>query len=269
MDKRYIYSNIRTLLISGFSDDQLRDLCKEEPELEVVHQNRPQGTNRETFVRELVEEAERRLILDRLLELARDRNPRQYQAHRPYYQGEPVESTPQPPALVPDKAAPIPSEPIRSGPARPLELFFSYSHKDEALRDELATHLKLLQRQGIITAWHDRQITAGSEWAGAIDDHLNSARIILLLISADFIASDYCYDIELKRAMERHAAGEAVVIPIILRPADWSGAPFGKLQALPKNAQPVTTWSNRDEAWLNVTQGIRRVAAELAAKPYR
>ncbi len=115
-----------------------------------------------------------------------------------------------------------------------VEIFFSYSHKDEMLRDELAKHLSIMKRQGIIDAWHDRAITAGSEWAGEIDTHLNSAQIILLLISADFLASDYCYDIELKRAMECHEVGKAQVIPIILKPVDWYGAPFGKLQALPK-----------------------------------
>lgn len=116
----------------------------------------------------------------------------------------------------------------------------------------------------IIKAWHDREISAGTEWANAIDENLNAADVILLLVSANFLASDYCYDIELKRAMERHEAGEARVIPIILKPVDWSGATFGKLQALPKNAKPITQWSDRDEAFLNVAQGIRRVAAEIA-----
>ena len=146
-----------------------------------------------------------------------------------------------------------------------IEVFFSYSHRDEDLRDELAKHLSILKRQGVISAWHDRQITDGSEWAGEIDTHLSSADIILLLISADFIASDYCWDIELKQAMERHEAKEACVIPVILRPSDWHGAPFGKLQALPKNAQPVTSWTNRDEAFLNVAQGIRRTVEHMVA----
>lgn len=149
-----------------------------------------------------------------------------------------------------------------------LEVFFSYSHRDEILRDELAKHLSIMKRQGTISAWYDRQITAGSEWAGEIDDHLNSARVILLLISADFLASDYCWDVELKRAIERHEAGDACVIPIILKPVDWSGAPFSKLQALPKNAHPVTSWANPDEAFLDVAKGIRRAVEAIAqAKP--
>ncbi len=145
-----------------------------------------------------------------------------------------------------------------------LTVFFSYSHKDEELRDELATHLKMMQRQGLISSWHDRQISAGTEWANAIDDNLNIADVILLLISANFLASDYCYDIELQRAMERHEAGEARVIPIVLKPCDWTYAPFGKLQALPQPAKPVTQWSDRDEAFLNISQGLRLAVKEFA-----
>src|SRR5579871_1216010 len=144
-----------------------------------------------------------------------------------------------------------------SGQTVPMELFYSYSHKDEELRETLETHLSPLKRQGVIAGWHDRRISAGTEWADQIDEHLNSAQIILLLISADFLASDYCYDKEMTRAMERHEAGAARVIPIILRPCDWHGAPFGKLQALPKDAKPITDWSNRDAAFLDVAQGIR------------
>ena len=95
---------------------------------------------------------------------------------------------------------------------------------------------------------------------------LESAKIILLLVSADFLASDYCYDVELKRAMERHEAKEALVIPIILREVDWKGAPFGKLQALPKKAKPVTNWSNTDSAFANIARGIRRAVEEPKEK---
>lgn len=144
-----------------------------------------------------------------------------------------------------------------------IEVFFSYAHEDEELRDELAKHLKLLERQGVITSWYDREITAGSDWAGKIDGHLETAQVILLLISADFLASDYCYDVEMKRAMERHETREAIVIPVILREVDWQGAQFGKLQALPKNAAPVTNWENRDRAFADIARGIRRAVAQL------
>ena len=147
----------------------------------------------------------------------------------------------------------------------PIRLFFSYAHKDEALRNELADHLAILERQGLIEPWHDREIGAGTEWAGQIDENLEKADIILLLVSASFMASTYCFDKELKRALERHEAKQARVVPIIVRPADWQSAPFGKLQALPKDGKAVTSWSNQDEAWTDVAKGLRRVVADLGA----
>lgn len=150
----------------------------------------------------------------------------------------------------------------------PIEIFYSYSHKDEKLRGELEKQLSLLNRQGIIAEWHDRKILAGQEWASKIDTHLNTADIILLLVSPDFMASDYCYSIEMKRAMERHEREEAHVIPIILRPVYWQGAPFGKLQALPTDAKPVTgpDWHSLDEALFDVAEGIRKAVAQIVVK---
>ena len=144
-----------------------------------------------------------------------------------------------------------------------IEVFFSYAHEDEKLRDELAKHLSLLEEQGFIKAWYDRDISAGTEWDTKINEHLNTADLILLLVSADFLASKYIRSVELRRAMERHEAKEARVIPVILRPVDWRGAQFGQLQALPKNALPITTWSNQDEAFLDVARRIRQVVEEL------
>ena len=140
----------------------------------------------------------------------------------------------------------------------PIRLFYSYSHKDEELRKELEDHLSLLRRQGVISGWHDRMIGAGEEWKGQLDKNLEEAQIILLLISPSFLASDYCYDIETKRALDRHDKGEAKVIPVLLRPVDWEGAPFARLQGLPIDLRPVTTWTNKDEAFKNIAQGIRR-----------
>ena len=144
-----------------------------------------------------------------------------------------------------------------------IEVFYSYSHVDEELRIQLENHLTILRRKEVITDWHDRKIDAGREWEGEIDAHLNTAHIILLLISSDFIASDYCYNVEMMRAMERHNAGEARVIPVILRSVDWQGAPFGTLQALPQDAVPVTRWEDQDEAFTNITEGIRKVVEEF------
>jgi TIR domain len=148
-----------------------------------------------------------------------------------------------------------------------IEVFLSYSHRDEALRRVLEDHLALLRRQGVISTWHDRQIGAGTEWAGQIDKRLEKARVILLLVSAAFLASDYCNDVEVKRAMQRHETGEARVIPVILRPVDWHEASFGKLQALPRDGKPITTCSNRDQALLDVTRGIRTAVRILPSGP--
>ncbi|MBN1966544.1 MAG: TIR domain-containing protein, partial [Anaerolineae bacterium] len=148
---------------------------------------------------------------------------------------------------------------------KPVKLFYSYSHRDERLRDRLAVHLAILKRQGIIEGWHDREIRAGDEWGKEIDENLEAADIILLLVSADFIASDFCWGIEMTRALERHDAGEACVIPVIIKPVDWKGAPFARLQAVPKDARPVTRWSNRESAWTDVAKAVRLKAEEIAA----
>ncbi len=150
------------------------------------------------------------------------------------------------------------------GSSTPVEVFYSYAHEDEAFRHTLEKHMSLLRRQGLIKAWHDRHILPGIDWAQAIDEHLESASMILLLVSSDFLDSDYCYGVEMKRALERHLANEAGVIPILLRPVDWNGAPFAHLQALPTGAKPITTWSNQDEAFTSVAAGIRRAVEDLS-----
>lgn len=145
-------------------------------------------------------------------------------------------------------------------------LFFSYSHADEGLRDQLEKQLAMLKRQGVIETWHDRRIGAGQNIDHAIDEHIKSDEIILLLVSPDFIASDYCYEIEMKRAMDRHDAGEAIVIPVILRACDWHHAPFGKLNATPRDGKPITQWSDTDEAFLQVAQAVRGSVESLTKK---
>lgn len=142
-------------------------------------------------------------------------------------------------------------------------LFFSYSHRDEMLRDELEIHLTMLKRQGVITTWHDRRIGAGKEFGKEISHYLEEAEIVLLLVSPDFLASDYCYDVEMARALDRHESGEARVIPIILRPCDWHSAPFAKLLAVPKDGKPVTKYPNQDDAFLEIAGAIRTAANEL------
>src|SRR5436190_1980114 len=111
-----------------------------------------------------------------------------------------------------------------------VEIFCCYARRDQPLLTQLRTHLIPLQRQGLIRLWADIDIGAGSEWEQEIDKHLNTAHIVLLLVSPDFMASDYCYSIEMKHAIERHEQSQAQVIPVILSPVIWQDAPFGKLQ---------------------------------------
>lgn len=144
----------------------------------------------------------------------------------------------------------------------PIEVFCSYAHEDEMWLQKLEAHLSLLKRQGLISLWHDRLISPGIDWTKALDTHLETASVILLLVSADFFASDYCYGIEMKRALEREAAGEVRVIPILVRPVDWKGAPFAHLQFLPTDVKPIASWQNEDTALADVAAGIRRVIVE-------
>lgn len=136
-------------------------------------------------------------------------------------------------------------------------VFFSYSHKDEALSDQLEVHLSALKRDGTIATWHDRRIIAGDPLGQRIDEQLEHADLILLLVSPDFLASDYCHDVEMQRALVRHAEGSARVIPVILRPCDWQHSPFAHLLAAPTDGKPITRWPDMDEAFLDVVQQIR------------
>lgn len=144
-----------------------------------------------------------------------------------------------------------------------VTVFFSYSHRDEDLRNELEIHLSALKRQGVIKTWHDRRIGAGKGLDKEIDSNLEGSDIILLLVSPYFIASDYCYDVEMKRAMQRHVAGQVRVIPVILHPCDWQQTPFGKLRATPTDGKPVSKFPNQHDAFLAVTKDIRAAAEEI------
>lgn len=148
-----------------------------------------------------------------------------------------------------------------------LSVFVSYSHADEAIKDQLLSHLKPLERLGIVKNWHDRMIKPGVNFADVISGELEKADIILLLVSIDFINSKYCYDIEMARAIERHTDSSARVIPIILRSCLWNHAPFGGIQAIPKDARSVTLWPDRDEALTTIAKSIHEVALELREQP--
>ncbi|QQM32365.1 toll/interleukin-1 receptor domain-containing protein [Martelella lutilitoris] len=147
------------------------------------------------------------------------------------------------------------------------KLFFSYSHADETFRDTLEKHLAAMKHEGLIDTWHDRRIPAGDELDTAIDENLEQADVILLLVSSDFIASRYCYDIEMKRALERHHERTSRVIPVILRHCDWQNAPFAKLLAAPTDGKPIKSWADIDEAYTDVVGHIRRALAAMGASP--
>lgn len=150
-----------------------------------------------------------------------------------------------------------------------LDVFVSYAREDEALCAELRKQLAVLEREGKIRAWHDRQISPGDAWEHEIDSRLNVADLVLLLVSPDYMASRFCYDVELPRALARCQEGACRVVPIILRPTDWQRAPFARLQILPPDAKPVTSWPDRDEAFLYVLRGLRRVIDEERARRWR
>lgn len=148
-----------------------------------------------------------------------------------------------------------------------VKIFFCYAHEDEALLNKLKSHLKPMQREGLIEGWHDRDIGAGKDWEKEISSHLNESQIILLLISPDFMASDYCSSVEMKRALDRRARNEAEVIPIILRPTfNWHVGPLGALQALPTDGKPVTDpeWHDQDQAFYRITNGLHKVIEQLS-----
>lgn len=145
----------------------------------------------------------------------------------------------------------------------PYLVFCCYARKDKAFLQDIRINLMSLAREGLITLKADIDISPGTEWEPAIRQYLAEADILLLLISPDFIASDYCFHEEMNRALKRHLQGTARVVPVIVRPANWHKMPFGKLQALPKDARPISTSSDRDTALMSVTQGIRLVVQEL------
>lgn len=140
-----------------------------------------------------------------------------------------------------------------------MKVFISYSHKDEKALERLHTHLAMLRREGSIVAWFDREILAGGGIDAEIDKQLERCALFLLLVSPDFLASDYCVEREMRRMLERHHAGEARVIPIIVEPCDWTSSPLRELKALPRDGKPISDWTNANNAYLDVVRELRRV----------
>jgi hypothetical protein len=178
---------------------------------------------------------------------------------------------PAPPAALPPWAAPMtkPAPPPSPMPSKPYDIFLSYSHEDEGLMNFVRKHLMIFDRQGLIRKWWDRKLLGGQHIDSALTAKLASSDIILLLVSASFLSSDYCYDTEMKQAMVQHENGRSVVVPIILRPCSWHSAPFGHLLALPTDGKALTLWPNHDEAGLMIAEGLRRIVADLQARQHR
>lgn len=191
------------------------------------------------------------------------------------YAAVPAASAPPPPAATPTPVPPWavpttkPAPPPPPMPSKPYDIFLSYSHEDEELMNFVRTHLMIFDRQGLIRKWWDRKLLGGQHIDGTLTAQLASSDIILLLVSASFLASDYCYDTEMKQAMVQHASGRSVVVPVILRPCSWHSAPFGQLLALPTDGKALTLWPNRDEAGLVIAEGLRRIVADLQARQQR
>jgi len=143
--------------------------------------------------------------------------------------------------------------------AKKLKIFLSYSHKDEEMKNQLDIFLVNLKRSDSIEVWQDRELAGGDEWDDKIKNELTTSDIILLLVSADFNASDYIWKKELAVAMQRHERGEARVIPVILRNCEWQDMPYAKLQALPTGGKPITVYADKDEAYTDIAKGIRKV----------
>jgi len=141
----------------------------------------------------------------------------------------------------------------------PAKVFISYAHADETLRDRLGKHLTPMVREGLIEPWHDRQLLPGADFGNEIDENLERADLILFLASADSLASEYCYEIELKRALARHEAGEAIVVSIILDHCDWKNTPLAKFIVLPRDGREVVKHPNHNEAFQQITEELRRL----------
>lgn len=145
--------------------------------------------------------------------------------------------------------------PSAEGP-HPVEVFVAYAPADSELREKLHLHVSTLRQSRLIRDWSDEHILPGEELAKAKREKLNRADVVLLLISSDFISN---YGTEITRALERHKSGEAVVVPVILRRCHWEGTELGKLKPLPKDGLPIRAWSDIDEAFYSVVQGIEAI----------
>lgn len=158
---------------------------------------------------------------------------------------------------------------MQTEPQAVVNIFASYAPQDTPLQRGLKEHLRPLQREGLVELWPDRDMSAGTGWEQQSSELLHAAQIILLLVSIDYLNSDYCSGVEMKQALERHERGEVRLLPILLRPCFWNSSPLSKLPVLPSNGKPITTWPNLDEALLDVVQALSQVVDEILHQPKR
>lgn len=146
-----------------------------------------------------------------------------------------------------------------------MRAFISYSHHDRALLERLHAHLAMLRREGGISDWYDRDIVAGTPLESEISKKLESSQLFLALASPDFLASQYCYEKEMTRAIARHDAGKTVVVPVILEPCDWLSSPLKQFKAVPRDGKPISQWTNQNAALLDVVSELRRLVGSPPA----
>ena len=147
--------------------------------------------------------------------------------------------------------------------SKKIKVFVSYSHKDEKYKDKFNTFIVMLRRNNVIVAWDDRKLIAGDPLDTVIDKKLEEADLIILLLSQDFLASDYCYTNEMKKALVRYEQGKNIIIPVILRNCDWLSSPLKKIMALPKDGKCISSWRDEDEAFMDVVDGIKKVISKI------
>lgn len=147
-----------------------------------------------------------------------------------------------------------------------LKLFISYSHKDDEYRKTLEKTLSILKREKILLTWSDRKLLPGDDWINKISEEIKTCDIFIPLLSQDFIASDYCYDVEMKMALSLHDKGSLLIVPIVIRPCAWKNSTFSNFQLLPSAGLPVTKWENIDDAWVNVYDGLYNLSNALLTK---
>ena len=151
----------------------------------------------------------------------------------------------------------------KKDPTAKVKVFLSYAHEDEAYKTELDKHLAVQKRGEKIQVWNDRELKAGKFIHDEIDEHLTESDLIILLLSADFFDSEYCYCVEMQKAIQLNEKGENIIIPVIVRPCDWLDSPLKQIVALPQDGKPINMWENQDEAYMNIVQGIKEAIAEI------